>query len=58
MVLNSSLNNHQLRYKQWLLKHKMSLLHVIDCFLGWCAHEKSFLKTFTMNSASTTSCKS
>ena len=24
---------HPLRYKQWLLKHEMSSLHEIDCFL-------------------------
>ena len=40
---------HPLPLQQWLLKHKMSLLNVIDCFLGWRAHDQPFLKTFIMN---------
>ena len=44
----SSSLKHPLWRNQWLLKHEMGLLHVID-YLGWCTHQKSYLKTFIMN---------
>ena len=47
--LYSSPLKHPLRHKQWLLRHEMTSLHEIDCFLCWCAHEKWFLKALLIN---------
>ena len=40
---------HLVPLQQWLLKYKMSLSNVIDCFLGWRAHDQSFLTAIIMN---------